>query len=214
MQNLSSAAASGEPEPARTRDNAAWFASLSHVMRKYLVDQHEATVSLNNTHRGHFSESRVAMLTNGKTTGGGDAWGPVDVKTGDGIGVQIKTSGAYNAWRPEGNAKVSWKLAVDSVTDYTTADSWDDVQVIVLACHRSPDIDTGWEYAAIPISLVRNTLIDGKVQKSWSLSTVRRSGIEWVSGEQLNAAINAAVVTQPVTHSTSTASGREETPGL
>ncbi len=150
---------------------------LDDHMLRHLLAVAARTGGLNNVDRGLYAEVRIAYLTGGELVGTGDAWGPVDVRTNDGFAVQVKASGRFTAWTPQGTAKVSWTIDLHL----------DDVDAVVFARHDSMKIASEWSYAVVPAATVRHI-----GQKTWSPATVLRHQVNFVTDEDVSTAITAA----------------------
>jgi hypothetical protein len=124
---------------------------MSAMEDRWLAGQLARLRSLDNALRGGFAEVVVAELLPGATICD-DPWGPWDVEW-DGITIQVKCSGARQAWHGPDDppSRTTWSVAPtgyrERPLDPDVLARWADVWV--LARHDGYDLHAGWSFYVV-----------------------------------------------------------------
>lgn len=147
--------------------------------------QWSASDLIGNTARGVLAEYIVALdlgIANGARSG----WDPFDLRTGDGIAVEVKSGAYIQTWEQKKYSELRFGIAptlrLDPKTDQfsDTQDRWSEVYVFcVLACRQTLAIDPldldQWEFYVLSTATLNERV---PAQKTIGLSSLLSLGAQ------------------------------------
>jgi hypothetical protein len=154
-----------------------------------------------NTMRGFLAEFLVAKALGIATDQARVDWGSFDLKTEDGVRIEVKSSAFIQTWGQEKLSRISFKMARrrgwDPETNKTASERQRhaDIYVFALIAHRDKaTIDpldlSQWQFWALPCRVLEESRPN---QKSLSLTTLRKLAGESVGFANLAPAFREAV---------------------
>ena len=155
---------------------------------------------VSNALRGALAEYLVALAV-GAPDGVQEEWAPYDVKTPDGIKVEVKTSGYIQTWyqtkvsEPTFDiaSKLAWDAGCNSWTDEKKR--WADVYVFCLHHHKVQSNVNPLDMSQWTFYVLSTTVLDREIpeQESIRIGSLRRLGAQAVQFEGICDAIRNAV---------------------
>lgn len=153
---------------------------------------------IGNTERGNFGEYLVACAL-GLTTECRVSWDKYDLKTKDGVAVEVKTSGYIQTWGQESLSKPTFGIQPtfgwDSVTNQYDTERKRQADVYVFCLHKHTDQETidplqisQWEFYVLPTKTLNEKMGE---RKSAPLSALLQAGAERCSFGELKDKIAA-----------------------
>ncbi len=155
---------------------------------------------VSNTLRGAFGEYLVSLAV-GAADGVQEEWADYDVRTSDGLRIEVKTSGYVQSWKQSNlssptfdiGRKQGWDAGTNTFTEHKRR--WSDVYVFCLHHYQDKiSIDpldmTQWTFYVLATTVLEREIPE---QKRIGLGSLKRLGTISVQFEGISDAIRTAV---------------------